>query len=168
MSFMQLCAFHAISIKILFLVIWLKALPHGMEVVKHSISVKFCEFSHNSPQNFSELGPSALCRWGNRKHEICVALDIPFNFHHEYFFINWHFSPLPLFHGGGVAKISFMYSSGHPKQFLGKYFCKLTSTPHPLGWSCEDGFSVEIWTFHSILNKPNFWERTLSSPQSYL
>ena len=120
-----------------------------------------CSFQHR----FSELGLNSLWRWGNRKHEFCVVLDIPLSFHHECFSWIGTSTPSPCSMGMLLPNISFMHSSGHFKQFLGKNF--FVNWPphhtHEVG-VVNMGFPYRSWHFFQLLAKIIFGK----DPQSYL
>ena len=83
MIFMKLCTFHTISIKVWFLEIWPNALPHGVKVAEHYISVEFWVFHVISSKNLLVNWEQPPCGGWEIKDMFCVVLDITSNFHYE-------------------------------------------------------------------------------------
>ena len=138
-----------------FLLMWYNALPHGVEVAKHSIYLEFWAFHAVSSKIISELGPNTLLRLGNRKHEFCVVLDIPLNFHCECFTRIGTSAP-PLVPWDAIAKHQFYIQFWTFWAISSKkHFCKLSPTPQPRVWGCEHDFSGHLIQF---LAKLIFWK----------
>ena len=93
------------------------------------------------------LNPKRLKGW--KRSLFCADLDISFNFSKKN-----SCNLIPTLMAWSVGKTTFLCRPGHFTEFLPKYFCNWTHTPHGVEIHRHD-FSVQIWKFHSIHQENN-------------